>query len=347
MNWRFRDFYFGDNSAEAEADKNQDLLKDGFVDLGGYSTELLSGHRFLILGGKGTGKSALAYHLYLSRDSNTYVHIVNLKTDLYPDLLTIAKGQQNQLPNAWTWLLLVSLFASFNKAGGNIQDQQDLSHFRQLLDATGLLPSDPSDLETLVRASRRKQFSEQLRQRFQVQLNVEGNRGPGNETIPSEFHLKLLVSRLEEALCRFKSGTRHLLIIDDTDKVRDLDGKLDQGLLISLGDLIEQSANLNRTFRNAGVKAKVIVLCRTELFDRISGPTMNRYRQDYSIELTWYSPEAHTSPLWSVADQRALIQCGEKIDILDTFFPKEILGRKGHNDIGSCQGNQLLQASTY
>ena len=62
----FKDIQFGYASAEDESSKCPILLVKGFIDNEGFADELCFGSRFLVLGDKGSGKSALAEHLRLS-----------------------------------------------------------------------------------------------------------------------------------------------------------------------------------------------------------------------------------------------------------------------------------------
>lgn len=50
-------------SAEQEGAADPNLLLDGFFDLGGLVQEATAGHRFLFLGYKGSGKSAISEEL--------------------------------------------------------------------------------------------------------------------------------------------------------------------------------------------------------------------------------------------------------------------------------------------
>lgn len=318
----FRDFNFGWAAAETEASRNPELLKAGFLDLHGKVTELLSGDRFLVLGGKGTGKSAIAEHLKLTIDElasgtgATFVHVAKLKDCRSSDLAAIVKGQAEQLPTAWSWLLLVSLFASFKLAGGNIASDPELASIHRILETSHLLPS-PDNLEGLIRDSRRKAFSEGLPAAFEIEQNQEG--GLGRSPTSPNFHFPVFVGELLSSMLRFKSTTRHLLIFDDTDELPNLR----EDSLRSLSALLLETVKLNQEFAKAQVQAKIVLLFRTELFERLPATT-NKIRQDYSFRLDWYSSDENVSPLWKVANQRAKLQCGSEIDIVDAYFPAQV-----------------------
>jgi hypothetical protein len=322
----FREFTFGELAAETEADKNPELLRTGFVDVNGEVAELLNGYRFLVLGGKGTGKSAIAKHIKLAscERPGTFVHIARLKDCTYSDLKDMVRGEQNRLPSAWSWLLLATLFASFKKhAGDAISGDAELSWFDNLFELSRLAPS-PDDLDGLVQRSRRKPLTQVLEA-----FHVERNAVRTDDSLPSshaqafsskmDFQLSLFVDDLRHALLRLKTNTHHFLIIDDTDEVLRI--AKDKNPLFSLSALIQESAEINQVFRDAGVSAKIIILCRTELFERLPGPNTNKLRQGYALELNWYRPDYLDSPLWQLANKRARLQCDYDGDILEAYLP--------------------------
>ena len=89
------------------------------------------------------------------------------------------------------------------------------------------------------------------------------------------------------------------------------------------------------------VPAKVILLCRTDIFELISGANKNKIRQDSAIDLNWYSdPNAPgESLLVKVANLRAKLAFGRETDLFQEFIPRRIykeyrkFGKKGRSTI--------------
>ena len=83
---------------------------------------------------------------------------------------------------------------------------------------------------------------------------------------------------------------------------------------------------LNTGFRRNGVPFKIVILCRTDLFERIPGSNKNKIRQDCSVELDWYQDpsEPGTSSLIQIATLRAGRSLSGNIDIFNKFFPTRI-----------------------
>lgn len=339
---RFRDFMFGWNSAEDEAKFNPDLLRSGFVDLNGESEALLNTHKFLVLGGKGTGKSAIAQHLKVSRQSDTFINIIELNQSMYNDLISVVRGDKSQLSKAWSWLLLLTLLSSYKEHGEQIESGGELAVFQNILESVGLFPADPKNIEELIRLSKRRSFREELPKAYRVGFNsVSSDQGRALAT--EEFHLGSFVSRLLGALCNFETRNRHIVVVDNTDKIRNPDRQLDQNSLLSLVELIEESFRLNEAFMLSGKRAKVIALCRTELFERLRAQKLSRIRDGYAVELNWYTHDPSNSPLIKLANLRASIQRGRDTDIFQTYFPSQV-ARNLYNSMGSPMKFKVLPA---
>lgn len=327
---RFCDFDFGLTQAEDEAKTNPKLLQEGFVDLNGECGSLLNSSKFLVLGGKGTGKSAIAQHLQLSRPC---VSVVRLQHYHYNDILKIAGNRQSYIPRAWSWLMLLSLFCSFMKAKEPIGTAAGLESLYRALEASGLVGPDstmnPSFIEELFLACRRDGFKSKIAAAYRAVLEPGTTISHQAQTLQgqADFDLSQFVRILESALVGTPTSYRHFLIIDDTDKIRDTNRNLDQSSLVSLLELIQEASHLNDLFA-ATNGAKIIVLCRTELIERLPGPKVTPIIQDYSLELNWYaSCEEGVIPLIRVANQRASFQCGENVDVFLDYMP-EMVGRR-------------------
>lgn len=77
---RFVDLYFGKSDPTHEARSNPEDFIRSYVDLDGAIAQVVAGEKTLILGPKGTGKSALG--LYIEKtsgleDSNHYARLKN------------------------------------------------------------------------------------------------------------------------------------------------------------------------------------------------------------------------------------------------------------------------------
>ena len=116
-----------------------------------------------------------------------------------------------------------------------------------------------------------------------------------------------------------RGSSKHLLILDGLDDIllhEEIQYK-------SIAALILETARLNQLLMQNNVPAKIIVLCRTELFERLPGPNKNKIRQDSSVELDWYHNPSRPgrSKLVHLVNKRAQLADKQIKDIFIEFFP--------------------------
>lgn len=316
---RFKDLVLGFDSADFEATHHPDLLLRGFVDHMGLAEEAKYGRKFLFLGYKGSGKSALGEHLRLvaASDPELFVEFVNIDDVSFSTFSQILKGAiepEARYPMVWSWLLLLFLLNSFSKdAGSNFAQDDELFLTVEALKQLGLLP-EPS-LGRAVNATSEKSFSVKLNS---VIGGIEGTY----KTTAGTPDLPFFIERLKLVSRRFKTKSRHLLIIDGFDEL------LRRGHLQhdALGALIFEANRLNLYFAEAGSSAKIVVLCRTDLFERFPGPNKNKIRQNSAIQLDWYGDpfRPESSSLVDLINHRASLCVGRPIDVFSAFLPSKL-----------------------
>jgi hypothetical protein len=112
---KFRDLYFGKSDSKNElSDERDDFIKS-FVDLNRITEDVISGDKTLVLGPKGTGKSALAWFLEASQNGNDYLCAVQDASDLpLADIPRLQTGQvegTERSVSAWKFILLCNYLA--------------------------------------------------------------------------------------------------------------------------------------------------------------------------------------------------------------------------------------------
>ncbi len=90
--------------------------------------------------------------------------------------------------------------------------------------------------------------------------------------------------------------------------------------------MVLEVTRLNALFFKHNVPAKIVVLCRTELFERLPGPNKNKFRQDLSVELDWYhnpkTPES--SNLVYLVNNRARLSDSSIRDVFIECLPRKV-----------------------
>jgi len=138
----------------------------------------------------------------------------------------------------------------------------------------------------------------------------------------AEEDFPFIVERLKKAASRFRSKSKHLLIIDGLDDILTTRHAQYQ----ALAALILEADRLNLLLRKNAVPAKIIVLCRTDLFERLPGANKNKVRQDSAVQLDWYHDprQPQDSFLVKLANLRASLSGPRNRDIFDEYFPNEV-----------------------
>jgi hypothetical protein len=310
---RLKDLNFGFASADYEASHDPDLLISGFVDPLRLAQEAISGRRFLFLGYKGSGKSALGEHLLLlsKSDPNLFVRFTNIADVSFSTFSQICKGTiepEARYPMVWSWLLLLFLLDSFDRdQGSNVAEDSDLQTSVKTLKRVGLLP-EPS-LKDVVNTTADKSFSLKL-------STLVGGMEATYKTSAAAGDLPFIVDRLKMVTCKFKTESKHLVIIDGFDEL------LRRGNLQydALGALVFEVNRLNMELVANGVPARIVLLCRTDLFERLPGPNKNKIRQNAAIHINWYSSVGE-SELLTLINRRAYLSAGEHLDVFTSYFP--------------------------
>ncbi len=319
----YKNIAFGHASAEAERTEDPGLLIDGYVDYNDATNEALSGRKYLFLGHKGAGKSAIAERINLtySDDFDKFVTLVSLADFPFTPFSKIIRGDEEpetKFPTAWSWIILIYLLETFaNDEGVSSVDGVTITDTIQAFREMGLSPA--ADPASIVRESAKKHFKLSLPGKL-AQLSWSGSETKPASQIPN------FVESLKQLVKSIRSSSQHYLIIDGLDDVlttREIQYK-------SLSALILEVSRLNSMFNQSGVPAKIILLCRTDLFELLPGPNNNKIRQDYSLELNWYSDprDPQGSELVGVAERRTKRSLGTQVEMFRDFFPSTIEGRR-------------------
>ena len=151
----FKDLIFGTGAAEDEAVEYPELLLDGYFDPQDMPKRLLDGPNFLVLGPKGSGKSALCEHLRLQAETNpelfvTRIELNNIHFDQFSSMVP-DNGNKNYYLSTWEWLLVLNLFTSFAQdQGAHSNSNEDYLRTIQALRAAGFLPQPRLDIGQLL-----------------------------------------------------------------------------------------------------------------------------------------------------------------------------------------------------
>ncbi|TZG36634.1 hypothetical protein [Agrobacterium sp. B1(2019)] len=313
----FKKIDFGEISAEAERERNPLLIESGFIDLNSAEQEAIEGRKFLFLGYKGSGKSSIGERIDLSQSGryDRFVKKISLADFPFTPFSKIIKGDiepEAKYPAAWSWILLIYMIESFATDAAathaNVQEfENTLKAFKEL----GVSPA--ASPAAIVMTSAKKTFS--VKVPFDLLQYDHEDGQPKNPDSIFNF-----VDSLKKMALGVKSPNKHFLVIDGLDEI--LTSKSVQ--YKSLYALMYEASVLNALFHGNNVPFKIVILCRTDLFDKTPGPNKNKIRQPYAVDLDWYHDvnDPDNSMLIRGAGLRGKNSLGRDVDIFTEFLPR-------------------------
>jgi hypothetical protein len=315
----FKRIKFGFADAHTEGAEAPELLRDGFLDEG-LIDMALSDRKFLFLGYKGSGKTAIGERarLLAETDHSRFIKVATLDEFPYSDFKSAAGTAEPQprYPIVWKWLLLVALFELFESdEGGKERAPVTYHSSAQGLKHLGLIPTP--ELNSLVVQSSKKSFK----------LELPKVLGLGYEKMLASQDLSLsqAATALSDSACAFPTSSRHVLFLDGLDEIlgqRDLQFQ-------ALAALITAASRLNNTFREKRKPFKVVILCRTDIYDRLPGANLNKIRQDQAESLHWYddASQLNETRLVRLVNLRASRSLNRSVNVFSEFLPGRVSGQ--------------------
>jgi hypothetical protein len=245
-----------------------------------------------------------------------FVTTTTLDRFSYHDFKLIAGGSgdhQVRYPTAWGWLLLVALVHSLqDDQAGLSRAPSQFTGVVGALEKLGLMPA--TDLALLATTSSKQSFKASVPKflEYTTERVLSGQ----------DVQLYQLVTTLQHAVLAFPTDSRHVIFIDGLDSIvtqRELQFQ-------SLAALVQEASDLNHLFRRHQRPFKIVVLCRTDIFDRLPGANINKVRQDDSVSLSWYDDprDPDRTRLLRLVSLRAQRSLGREVDLFGEFFPRSI-----------------------
>lgn len=324
----FRQIEFGKADAKEEGTELPELLVDGYYNIDDLSEKATSRSTYLFLGYKGAGKTALSEHIRLvNKDYQHFVKNILLEDFPYKSFGKIVPGgaeHEAKFPIAWEWLFLLYIIESLtqDEMAMNTPDL-DIQGVLSILRRLGLLPI--TNIKELVSKSSKNSFK----------VNIADILEYGKETEKSvneaDIRFSHVIGILKRIIESIKTPNYHFLVIDGLDEI--LTAKEIQ--YQSIAALINQAKNINSYFREKDLKLKVLILCRTDLFERLPHPNKNKIRQDSAYTFDWFeeSDYASNSNLIKIANLRCSLKYPQVTDVFKEFFPQSYEGKSIHSDL--------------
>ena len=313
----FAELYFGKSDSHNElVDDRGEFLKS-FVKLNGIVDDVVSGDRTMVLGPKGTGKSALGWYLHATSQDNDYLAEVKDASELpladIPQLETGQAAGSERTVTAWRFILLCNYLNLLLK------------------DESIRLPAE-SEVRRVTGLLRRYGFMGGTSGRAILTISQTTITIPIPKLGPiyqresqDKLTIFALLPYLEEWAANARSGNRHLLVLDGLDSIFLNDAKYDE----SMAALVQAAYTVNQKFARTGSTGRVVLLLRNDVFSRVSLtlPDSQKMRDDFAVELDWRvlsGSQGTNSPLIRLVNDKATQALGVgEVDVL-SYFPRMI-----------------------
>lgn len=307
---------FGLAAAENELARSPNLLTDGFLDQQGYMDKIVKGYHFLICGPKGSGKSAIASKIMLSKDKlgiNARMEkLDNLRYERFDGITPHNTASEHRDIESWEFILSVYLIEMFGNDPNYRNARKDrLNVLINGLKELGVLPA--KDIAETVTKLTKKELT--------LSFKVVQSKTT-TETVPDFEKMK---TNVMAEVYQVKLSQKHMLIIDDLDSI--LTKRVKQYQV--LGALLHAANDINTKLLNNKISAKIVILCRSDLMFKISDPNLTKIVVDSGITLDWYQDikDIKNTNLNKLVDLRASLALKRDVSLFSEFFPPKYKDR--------------------
>ena len=306
------------NLGKADGIAFPNLLRDGYYDIDKVVNQVYDTSNFLFLGYKGSGKSALSEHLKLSANDGTLIVQQSLKDFPYKMFAKIVSGdseQEYKLKVAWRWLLLVQVLS--NLILDKDAKPKSVSEIKQLtvfMTQGGIFPL--LGLSALVSKTSSRTFQGSVKNFSYSQTTNYEN---------AQISFEWLINYIKNVIVGYTEMHKQVVVIDGLDDI--LTSREIQYLAIVA--LINEIKDLNVFFKENDMPIKIIVLCRTDIFERLPDANKNKIKRDCSYTFCWYK-EGHDKQndcgLIDILNLRGRLVYPQIGDVIKALFPNKYNG---------------------
>lgn len=253
----------------------------------------LRGEVNLVVGRKGSGKTALFIQLRNNRRGNRQNIVVDLKPEGYQlvklkervlDFLT-AGGRQHLITAFWEYLLLLEIAHKVLEKDrqAHLRDHRLTEKYRKLAEAYEGDALEGDFSERLLSLS--NSLAQDFRQKFGGQSNVNITQQEVTEFL-HKHDIKQLTALLADYL-RYKDGV--WLLFDNIDKGWSVEGVSDTDIFV-LRCLIDASRKLERDFQRRDLDFHSIVFIRDDVYSLLMSGSAD-YGKEMRASLDWSDRE--------------------------------------------------------
>ena len=311
-----KNLVLGIPEAEMEANFNARVklseVFDDFLDvLPDLETE-----KFIVIGRKGSGKSAIGQTILKSskEDPNKFCEFIQ-KADIDLELVVQVSeeaGNPIQIELLFKWIILTRMLKLIcqNQALQHLADIKIVNHF--LAKNTGFVNIDKYEIKEILTTTGFDIFIEKIlrygRFKKSKEIRLTGTKAPFYKLIP---HLEEIVVNILTDYADIVNDNSYKIIFDDLDIEFKSENKKDVDTLLNLIRIVKNYNN--NLFAANEINAKVIILLRDDITEVLikKSADMSKVFRSSSICLTWFEHE--------------MFKVDENLTLLKKFIDKRII----------------------
>jgi hypothetical protein len=304
------ELHFGHLDASQEAADEPELLLQGFYDYREAAFGIATCQNWLLLGPKGSGKSAAIEYLRLSWEGryDRFFTIWGLGGFPVNDVTQIQTGQTSggsRAQSAWEFLLLLRLVESLND-DESLTAPSSFYSMIKALQAGGFLLGDWT-----------AKVARWSSTRIKFDAKIIGADAQYDSTTITPLDVN---AYLRDQLRRVKTEHIHIIALDGLDTFF----FETEDEWASLAGLMQALQALNRELRAAGFLASFVAAVRSDIFDVLPGAEMNKLKP-HAVHLDWHANGIGAkNNLWKLLTMKASVRHSEVTNLLKQYLNTEI-----------------------
>lgn len=279
-------FFLGVTEAEGEAHNSNIVLSEVFEDFLDV-IKRINNEKFIILGRKGSGKSAIGEHIYdiAQSDPNIFVKFIR-KTDVDIEQIVqigIKENQRIEQEMLYKWVILTQLLYLITQ-NQNVSHLREMSSLKKFVHRNrGFIDIKNNEIKEIIRENGLNINLEYFKRFYKAAFNK-------NVTIKEEkASFFKLIPYLEDTIVNiFKQDAQnsYILIFDDLD----IGYYKSSNNIQTLSELLRISRYYNNElFGRNQLHSKIIVLLRNDIAKHLRfNADSAKIFASYAVELNWY-----------------------------------------------------------
>ena len=287
----FSEVVWGEDEA-----KNDESLREYFVEFPGYDDILLGNKRFII-GRKGTGKTAILQKLRLDSDLDpiSFYSDVSLRDFPLNDFKSMgdrSHQDKSKYVSAWKFLLLMEIAGLFVQ-DNSIEESTEIEMIRKLLRDN--FPDGVSMSDTI----KKLRENENKISILSSVLNGEYSKTSSTE-ITASIHFNKAVKSLESLFSNIHTESTFILLIDELDEGYQANNSNIRLVILSL---LRATDEIYCLFKKSSINCIPVLALRSDIFDSLEDNDLNKL-DDYVLRLNWTTTESSPWSLKQIAEKR-------------------------------------------